>query len=607
MYDMGKSMKILINLSVILFVSTAAIAETSGGNGSQCQAIPDKARDACQAIEAEYQRVMAAFARNDLDAIRSIYDPDYTHLEITGETLNLSQIMALWQKNVAIGPDLISEGVIERVDLEGDEAIVSVRVSQRYARPVQNMTLKTETIQREHWRKSSVGWRWRYSKSLSEKSWIDGKLTRESLAKPPVIAAERTAILAELAALAHPFDTVHAGSGFDDLAFLDGLIGDARIVALGEASHGTSEFFQMKQRLLEYLVEKKGFTILAIEGNWSEALIADRYLKAVNGDTMSALAALNIWTWYTEEGRAVLDWIREYNRKRGSRPVLSFAGFDMLDATVAIKLVTRFLGRLGGANGDAIRQSYAELETLLQNPQKLVGTDLHHFRNNAIKALGHINAWGDALPQLSTMEEYQDAVQAARIVLQYAEGRIAEASAGTMAATAKRDQAMAENARWLAEKRFRGQKIVIWAHNGHVGTTPTEGEKTMGMHLREFYGQQMVVLGFGSYRGEVRAQRIVGIGWPGGDLVALKIPPAKPVSVEGLFAETALPNFVVDFRRVPESSALRRWLSEPRLHRGIGSGYDPDSPSESFEEVDLPKTYDGFIFISRSTAVKPIK
>ena len=98
--------------------------------------------------------------------------------------------------------------------------------------------------------------------------WSDGRAIRQSKAAPALTATEHQAIVQDIAAYAHPFKTVHAESGLDDLAFLDQMIGDARIVALGEASHGTAEFFQMKHRMLEYLVKKKGFTVFALEGNW---------------------------------------------------------------------------------------------------------------------------------------------------------------------------------------------------------------------------------------------------------------------------------------------------------------------------------------------------
>jgi erythromycin esterase len=123
-------------------------------------------------------------------------------------------------------------------------------------------------------------------------------------------AEQCAAVVRDLCAHALPFRSALAGNGFDDLTGLDRLIGDARIVALGEASHGTAEFFQMKHRLLEYLVERKGFTVFAIEGNSPEAQVANPLIKTGEGDAGAALAAMYFWTWQTEEVSALLHWMR---------------------------------------------------------------------------------------------------------------------------------------------------------------------------------------------------------------------------------------------------------------------------------------------------------
>ena len=183
------------------------------------------------------------------------------------------------------------------------------------------------------------GWQRGRSEIPSEEAWVNGKFHSEHTFEPPLSADAWASIVRELGAQALPFKTVLAGSGFDDLAGLDGMIGNARIVALGEASHGTAEFFQMKHRLLEYLVETKGFTVFAMEAPWAEAQLADRFIKTGEGSAAAALVAMHFRIWQTEEVRAMLDWMRAYNSTRGERPELSFAGFDMQSANVAIRQV----------------------------------------------------------------------------------------------------------------------------------------------------------------------------------------------------------------------------------------------------------------------------
>lgn len=140
--------------------------------------------------------------------------------------------------------------------------------------------------------------------------------------------------------------TVEAEHGFDDLAGLSALIGDARIVGLGEGTHGTREHFQMKHRLLEYLVTQRGFSIFAIEANMPEAQELDAYVLGADGDVNRLIGGMYFWTWNTEEVRDMVEWMRRFNageRERGSSRRVHFTGFDMQTGTVALSNVRAFL------------------------------------------------------------------------------------------------------------------------------------------------------------------------------------------------------------------------------------------------------------------------
>ena len=568
----------------------------------------DTANALCEEIKGEYQRLANAFAQKDLDAIRASYDPAYSALQVNGEAYGLKEYMAAWQ--VLISGHYVLHWSVDCVEMQGNEVVALARSTVSSGESPTH-GYRAEAATREYWVKTDGRWRTTRAETLSEQVWKDGTMTKETEAVPPLTEGERSAIVRDIAADAHSFKTVLAGSGFDDLAFLDQMIGDARIVSLGEASHGTAEFFQMKHRLLEYLVEKKGFTVFAIEANWPEALVADRYIKTGEGDAAAALKAMYFWTWQTEEVRAMLEWMRSYNAKRGDKPALSFSAFDMQYANVAAKKVEDLFAPLGGADYDIIRTLYADAQELGQMSRDQIEASgeakLRELRAkvkaDSIKAHDLIKARREALIRVSTPEDYEDALQAARIAAQAAE---ANSPSDDGSYFNVRDTAMAENVRWLAEKKFPGQKIVIWAHNGHVQAALNESMKPMGVHLRDTYGLKIVVLGFASYTGTVRAIPIVDGKGQRDKLGALPLEPAKPSSVDGLFEQTRLPRFVLDLRRVRAGSALATWMVKRQLHRSIGAGYEPAKASYHYQETDLPKAFDGLIFVSQVTAAKPL-
>lgn len=565
--------------------------------------------EAQRAIEAEYARLGAAISKKDLDGIRAIHASDYRELQIDGEERGLAEVMAEWPQLLATMLDPSLEVAIDKIVVEGDEAAVSARLTQSYTTaptPTSKVSNRIEAASRDLWIKTSGGWKVRRSESLMAKIWIDGTLVGEIKPEPPLTASARAAVVRDLGVHARPFNTALAGNGFDDLSGLDQLVGDARIVALGEASHGTAEFFQMKHRLLEYLVEKKGFTVFAIEANWPEAEAADRYIKNGEGDAAAALVAMYFWTWQTAEVRAMLDWMRAYNSARGDRPILSFTGFDMQTPTVAEKRVLDFLGRLGGTDRDTAEKLYEGVARLRESteptaPTEVLAEEKVRCRSDAAAVLTLLEAKREPLLEVATSEEFRDTRHAAQIVMQYVEMSTATDS------NAERDRAMAENVNWLVEKRFPGQKIVLWAHNGHVGTASQSGSKTQGMHLRDRFGERMVVLGFALYQGEIRAKRMTSGKFVPGGPVALSLAPAKATSVEAVLHETGLPRFILDFRSVPRDSALGGWLNASRPHRSIGAGYDPDQHAKFYVPMILPNTYDGIVFISQSSAAKPLE
>ena len=562
--------------------------------------IPARAEDleaARKAIEAQYGRLDAAMARKHATPFEGIATSDFRYVDVSGGEFDLGQSTSLWQQSMGTFESLLARTAVQSLAAEGEAVRALARSVLEGTLKQGNSTVKfrSEGTADDTWVKIGTEWRLRRSGALQSKTWVNDELVEDRTARPPLQPALRDAIVAELRARAIPFKTVMAGAGFDDLAALDRIVGDARIVALGEASHGTAEFFRLKHRLFEYLVEKKGFTVFAFEANWPVVEIADRYIKTGDGSAAAALKEIGFWVWATEEVRDLIEWMRAYNAVPGRGKLLSFTGFDMQAPGPAAKCVVDAFNRLGAPEAENIKRlydgtddMYLRMDPLSLDPSKaLPDAEKARLRANVAEALKLVEQNREALLRTMTPAEYTRVRQCAAVVVQ---GSLPRAVKGPDMFNA-RDEAMAANVKWLAEEAYPGEKVALWAHNGHIaGMSFAPGlVKVMGEHLRQTFGDQMRVLGFTFDRGDVRAVR-------------KKVPTAKAGSVEDVLLAVGLPRFVLDLRGVSPASKLGSWLDAPQFLRLVEAVYDPDNPATAYTTVILPKAFDALIYIEDTTA-----
>ena len=401
---------------------------------------------------------------------------------------------------------------------------------------------------------------------------------------PPHVldAAHRADALRGLRSAAAPLATVDAAAPDRDLGAFDRAVGNARIVGLGEGTHGTSEFFALKHRLFRELVEKKGFTVFAIEGNQPEARVMEAYVTAGAGDPAAALKAMYFWTWQTQEVVALANWMRAYNAAPGKHATLHFAGFDMQTATVAETAVITFATQHDAAAGNAIAAAYVCLPKGVAAPE--AGTLAARQACAASVA--------KAAPILAKLRPDLETAHDARIVEQFA-GMTVAANAG-----AARDAAMAENVGWLADTKYPHAKIALWAHNYHIADETHGGMRTMGAWLHERRGAAYYRLGFAFDRGSVRAMQRNGL------LGVQEVAAALPDSLEGLF-RNAGDRYFVDLDTLP-GGTLRTWLDGGTLLRSVGALYDASTPKAFYEVEHVRQAFDGLIFVAETHAAQAI-
>jgi protein-L-isoaspartate(D-aspartate) O-methyltransferase len=388
-------------------------------------------------------------------------------------------------------------------------------------------------------------------------------------------------------------------------------IGGARVVLLGEASHGTSEFYAFRARLTRALVARHGFTAVAVEADWPDAARIDAHVRGrpPSPPPFRAFSRFPTWMWRNTEVRDFVDWLHDHNEQQDdpARQV-SFHGLDLYSLFTSRDAVLAYLDRVDPPAAVEARWRYGCLAPWEEDPARY---------GHAV-ASGTFEGCEDAIVQTLTdllrkrLEyvagddvAFVEAAQNAAVVAN-AERYYRVMYQGSRASWNLRDQHMFETLRLVRSHRGPDAKVVVWEHNSHVGdASATEmgarGEHNVGLLTRRHFGDDAAIVGFGTHQGTVAAAS----DW-GGPMERKAVRPSLPHSYERLCHDTKVPAFVLHLRD-PDRPELCEQLTEPRLERAIGVIYRPETERQShwFHAV-LPEQFDEYVWFDETTAVTPL-
>ncbi|MET3577318.1 protein-L-isoaspartate(D-aspartate) O-methyltransferase [Mesorhizobium robiniae] len=420
-------------------------------------------------------------------------------------------------------------------------------------------------------------------------------------------ARARTRSLPEMiAAAAEPLPD------FDDPAFgeLFDRFGDRRVVLLGEASHGTSEFYRARAAITRRLIEKHGFTIVAVEADWPDAAAVDRYVRRrpPRADADPPFQRFPTWMWRNTDVAAFVDWMRYHNERiRISSRLAGFYGLDIYNMGGSIAAVLQYLDRVDPQAAKIARERYGCLTPWQNEPstygrvaltsgyEKCEEAVLEQCRELLAKQLDYAQQDG---------VDFLDATQNARLIAS-AERYYRIMYYGGAQSWNLRDTHMFETLEHLIEARGPNAKAVVWAHNSHIGDARytemgvVRDEVNIGQFCRQRFGDEAALIGLSTHSGTVAAAS----DWDG-EMEIKRVRPSHGDSYERLCHDCGVSRFLLDIKRDDD---LRKRLSERRLERFIGVIYRPETELRShYADASLAQQFDAFVWFDETAAVTPL-
>ena len=443
---------------------------------------------------------------------------------------------------------------------------------------------------------------------------------RELLATPTA-GASRSAV--ESPALAVSAAAVDAPGGVPPTEVLDDLVGDARIVLIGESSHGTHEFYAARAEITKWLIEHKGFTAVAAEADWPDAYRVNRFVHGLPGDdsaeeALSGFQRFPAWMWRNDVVRDFVTWLRRHNENADRKA--GFYGLDLYSLHRSMDEVIGYLDRVDPPAAARARSRYACFD---------------HASPDDGQAYGYAAAFGagpscehEAVAQLVDVHRHaiqylsrdgvvaedelfcaQQNAQTVRNAEEYYRsmfrGRVTSWNLRDKHMAQTLDALLAHLDRHPGARAGKPARIVVWAHNSHVGDARAtevggDGQLTLGQLAREKYGADCRLIGFSTYSGTVTAAS----EW-GGDAFLKTVRPALAGSVEELFHETGRDAFLIAMH---DSGPAAEALEVVRLARAIGVLYLPETERQShYYHVRPADQYDAMIHIERTRALQPLE
>jgi erythromycin esterase-like protein len=398
------------------------------------------------------------------------------------------------------------------------------------------------------------------------------------------------------------------------------LIGDARLVLLGEATHGTHQFYREHAQITKRLILEKGFTGIAVEADWPNAYRVNRYVRG-QGNDAEAIDALTgfqrfpSWMWRNADVLDFVGWLRAYNDSLvSSKLKTGFYGLDLYSLHTSIEAVLTYLDKVDPEGARRARYRYSCFDNFGEDPQEYgyaTGFGLSPTCESEVIAqlldLQRRAAEYARRDGRIAAEDFFYAEQNARLV-KNAEEYYRTMFRGRVSSWNLRDRHMAETLGELVEftaKRDGHAKFVVWAHNSHLGDARVThigrmGELNVGQLVRERYGRESVLVGFTTYTGTVTAAS----NW-GGPAERKRVQPALPDSYEALFHYTGIPTFLLKLR---DNTSMSHGLREPMLERAIGVIYLPETELAShYFYASLARQFDAVLHFDQTRAIEPLE
>ena len=384
-------------------------------------------------------------------------------------------------------------------------------------------------------------------------------------------------------------------------------IGDSRVVLMGEASHGTSEFYRARQAIARALIEEQGIDFIAIEGDWPDVAHIDHYVRHAEypPSEWTAFAQFPTWMWRNEEVRSFVEWLREYNSQLEPADRVAVYGLDLYSLDQSIAEVLDYLDNIDPTAAAFARQCYECLTPYRLNPIRYgQWAKMPGFVSceTAVAEVFHMLQTKQLDYEKQGKERYFDALQNARLVVG------AEAYYRLMHEQPNntwnlRDTYMFETIEALLAHHGEDSRCVVWAHNSHIGDarateSAQHGELNIGQLCRERFGEDAYLIGFGTNSGTVAAAS----DW-GAAMEIKTLSHSLPESYERIFHQTGLAGFVLPLAKEGDAKVIHG-LSTPRLERAIGVIYRPETERAShYFQAELPRQFDEYIWINHSRAV----
>jgi protein-L-isoaspartate(D-aspartate) O-methyltransferase len=430
----------------------------------------------------------------------------------------------------------------------------------------------------------------------------------ERIARRSIPPARRVSLAHLIHDAAEPFRDIEAESfaaAFDRYA-------DAKVVLLGEATHGTSEFYRARAAITRRLIEKHGFNIVAVEADWPDASAIDRYVRhQPKGHLPEApFQRFPTWMWRNQEVDEFTRWLRRHNEKCPAEARTGFYGLDIYNLNASMRAVIDYLQRVDPEAANIARERYGCLTRWQHDPATYGRAAIKSgfaaceegvlamLRDLLHKKLDYLHADG---------ESFLDASANARLIAS-AERYYRLMYYGGADSWNLRDTHMFETLEQVLNARGPNAKAVVWAHNSHIGNAAAtemglvHGEHNIGQLARERFGASAALIGFGTDRGTVAAAP----DWDA-PMQIMRVRPAHRDSIERYCRDSRVSAFTLDLREEARHDDLRYALLEPRLERAIGVVYRPDTERLShYFDAALAHQFDGYVWFEETKAVTPL-